>query len=258
MARRITPSFSVPRARKVAHEAAGEAIARAGGVVHLLQRKRRHGKDAAVVHHHGAVFAALDHQRLGAELEDMPRRAQQIVLVREHARLGVVDHQDLRVRQNLAQFGGRLLDPIVHGVERDHARLAVDLREHGMLQRGIDIGEEDVLGRAEGVRQLGLECGEDVQLGGQGDALVGIGAVAPGPEKRFARGVLQAGDIDAAALEDRGVGFGEIVADHADQIYVREVAGRHGKISRRAAQRALHLAERRLQRIERHRTHHKK
>ena len=130
--------------------------------------------------------------------------------------------------------------------------------EHGVLQRGIDVGEEDVLGRPEGVRQLGLERGEDVQLRGQRDALVGIGAVAPGPEKCLARGVLQAGDIDAASLEDRGVAFGEIVADDAHQIYVREVAGRHGKIRRRAAQRAFHLAERRLQRIERHRTHHKK
>ncbi len=127
-----------------------------------------------------------------------------------------------------------------------------------MLQRGIDIGEEDVLGRPEGVRQLGLEGGEDVQFRRQGDALVGIGAVAPGPEKRFPWGVLEAGDVDAAALEDRGVGFSEVVADDTYQIYVREVAGRHGKISRRAAQRALHLAERRLQRIERHRTHHKK
>src|SRR5438445_7978141 len=54
---------------KVTHEAAGEAIAGAGGVVHFLQGKRGDGKDAGVVHHHGAVFAALDDERLGAELE---------------------------------------------------------------------------------------------------------------------------------------------------------------------------------------------
>ena len=127
-----------------------------------------------------------------------------------------------------------------------------------MLQRGIDIGEEDVLGRPEGVRQLGLERGEDVQLRRQRDALVGIGAVAPGPEKGLPRARAPGRRYRCGALEDRGVASREVVADDAHQIHLREIARRHGKISRRAAQRAFHLAERRLQRIERHRTHHKK
>ena len=71
------------------------------------------------MHQHGAVFSALDDQRFGAELENVARGAQQIVLVRELARFRVVDHQDVGVLERLAQFLGRALDPVIHGVERD-------------------------------------------------------------------------------------------------------------------------------------------
>src|SRR5467141_1159772 len=53
----------VPVSRQVAHEAASEAVARAGGIVRLFQRKCRDAEDAALVHHHGAVFSTLYNQR---------------------------------------------------------------------------------------------------------------------------------------------------------------------------------------------------
>ncbi len=52
--------------------------------------------------------------------------------------------------------------------------------------------------------------------------------------------------------------LGEVVADDADEIDVREETRRHRKIRGRAAQRAVHLAERRFQSIERDRTNNEK
>ena len=57
-------------------------------------------------------------------------------------------------------------------------------------------------------------------------------------------------------LKDGGVPGGEVVADDSDEIHVREVTGRHGKIRGGAAQRAVHLAERRFHGIKRNRTNH--
>ncbi len=48
--------------------------------------------------------------------------------------------------------------------------------------------------------------------------------------------------------------FREIVADDADEIHVREMAGSDGKISRRAAEGAIHFAARRFDRVVRYRS----
>ena len=161
-----------------------------------------------VVHHHGAVLAALDDQRCGAQLENVPRRAQQIVLVREHARLRVVDHQDVACARSVSRSSA--------GVSRSSNSWcrAPPLRGLPLIcvqHRGCSVGSifarKTCLDERNALRQLRLEVGEDIQLRRQRDALVRIGAVTPGPEKRLSRGALQAGDIDAAALEDRVVAF---------------------------------------------------
>ena len=56
---------------QVAHEAAGEGIACSCRIMRLLQRKRRYAEDAALVHHHGAIFTAFDDQSRGTELENV-------------------------------------------------------------------------------------------------------------------------------------------------------------------------------------------
>src|SRR5260370_9825464 len=87
----------ITAASQVAHKAAGEAVARAGRVVRLFERKCGHAEDAALVHHHGAVFSTFHAQRGRPHLENGLRRAQQIVLVRKLARLRIIDHQDVHV-----------------------------------------------------------------------------------------------------------------------------------------------------------------
>src|SRR5437879_8397944 len=58
-------------AGQAAHETTGEAIARAGGIVNLLERIPRHGENGVVMHHHGHVLAALDHTSARATLENV-------------------------------------------------------------------------------------------------------------------------------------------------------------------------------------------
>src|SRR5208283_4757212 len=60
VAQRALVHFS--RACEVAHEAAGKAVSRAGGIVYFFQWERRHGEEKVFVHHNGAVLATLDYQ----------------------------------------------------------------------------------------------------------------------------------------------------------------------------------------------------
>src|SRR5215469_11988312 len=53
-------------ARQIPHEAAGEAIARAGGVEDLVEQVTGRHKVAVAMEQNGPVFAALDDQRFGA------------------------------------------------------------------------------------------------------------------------------------------------------------------------------------------------
>ena len=78
---------------EIAHETAGESVARAGGIVDFIERKCRNAKDPIVVDEHGAVFAALDDERFGAKLENLFRGAEEIVFVRELTSFRIVDHQ---------------------------------------------------------------------------------------------------------------------------------------------------------------------
>src|SRR5690606_32686135 len=81
---------------------------------------------------------------------------------------------------------------------------------------------------------------------------VEIVAVLAAPEERLLAGdPLQAIEIDVAAAEHRGVFFGEIVADDGDQIDLGEERGGDRKVSRRASDDAIDLAERCFECVER-------
>ena len=103
-----------------------------------------------------------------------------------------------------------------------------------------------------------MEIGEHVQLGRQRRALVHILAVAAGPEKRLALGVLQAREINLAAAKNGFVLGGEILADDGDQPDGREMAGGQSKIAGGAAEGAVNLSVRGFNAIERDRPHDQK
>ena len=80
------------RLRQVANEAAGEGVARAGGIHHVCQGKGRGEEDFVVLaKEQGAVLPFLDDQGLGAQGADFLGRLHQIQLPGEQARLLVVD-----------------------------------------------------------------------------------------------------------------------------------------------------------------------
>src|SRR6201999_639869 len=68
--------------------------------------------------------------------------------------------------------------------------------------------------------------------------------------------LLDAVGVDAALVEDGVLLVAEVVADRADHVHVREERSGQREVHRGAAEHALALAERRLYRVERDRSHH--
>ena len=79
---------------------------------------------------------------------------------------------------------------------------AFDLLEDVALQIGSDVGQENVFGVAEFFGELGLEVGEDVEVGDQGFAFIEMLGIFSGPEEGFAGSAFQAGGVNLAAVED--------------------------------------------------------
>ncbi len=60
---------------------------------------------------------------------------------------------------------------------------SLDLLQYAALQIGSNICQENVLGIAEFLRQLGIEIGENVEVGDQGFALVQMLGIFASPEE---------------------------------------------------------------------------
>ena len=245
-----------PRARQIAHETAGETVACAGGILHFFQRKCRHRKQEFLVHHDGAVLAALDHQGFRAHFEDFFGSARQVVLAGELASFVVIDHQHLDMFQRFLQLSGRTLDPVVHGVQTDDLRFARDLLQHGVLQRRIDVAQKNKCRVRVRFRQRRLEICEDIEVRSQSRALVHVLVVAPGPIECFPLGAFQALQINVLVFEDGHIFSRKIIADNSHQAHRREVTGGQREIAGGAAQKAIVLAVRSFNAIESHRADH--
>ena len=142
--------------------------------------------------------------------------------------------------------GAKIVDPVVHGVAAGELH-AVHLRAHAPLQRGLDVAEQEIRRGAVGFRQLGLEIGEDVEVGAQGGAVVHVGGVDAGPEEGLSAGdALQAVEIDFARGEEIEVFLREIVAHHGDDLDRGEIAGGERNVGGGSAQHAIDFAMRRF------------
>ena len=120
----------------------------------------------------------------------------------------------------MLEVGALDVDPEVHRVGRDE-RGRADLAEHVELERRIDVAEEDELGVAVRVGELGLEGREHAEPGVEGLAGREVGRVAADPVERLARRALDARDVDAERGELVEVLLREVVADHGDDRDVR-------------------------------------
>ena len=136
---------------------------------------------------------------------------------------------------------GVVLDPVIHGVAGDELHIGHGFAD-AALQDGIDVGEEEKLGVAVGVGNLGLECGEDVEIGLVGLGFVEIVEIGAFPEEAFAGGVLDAAGVDLAAVEDGLLLGAEVFADDGDDADIGKEAGGKGEMSGRAAQATLAAA----------------
>jgi hypothetical protein len=80
-----------------------------------------------------------------------------------------------------------VLDPVVHGVAGDELDVGHGFAD-AALEDGIDVGEEEEFGVAIGVGNLGLEGGEDVEVGDVGLGFVEVVEVGAFPEEALAGG----------------------------------------------------------------------
>ena len=125
-------------------------------------------------------------------------------------------------------------DPVVHGVtayQADSVHLAADVA----LERGLDITQKQVGLRAVRLRKLGIESGEDVEVGDQRCAVVHVVGIDSGPKEGLAGYPFQTLDIDPVGGERVEVWLGEIVTDDADNRDRRKIAGGQGAVGTCAA-----------------------
>ena len=86
---------------------------------------------------------------------------------------------------------------MVHRVAGDEDR-PLELVEHALLERGIDVGKEDVRRTADGGGDVRTEVGEHVQLERQRVPHVEVLVIPSRPAKRTPRPDLEPGEVDAA------------------------------------------------------------
>src|SRR5450759_2492076 len=232
-------------AGQISDEAAGEAIARARRVEDVFQQIARDHEVLALAEQDGAVLAALDHQRVRAHVHNLGGGAAQVVFARKQAGFAVVDQQEVPLLESFQQRRAEIVDPVIHRVAAGELDVA-HLPAHAALQIGLDIAQEEIRLGAVALRQLGIEIGENVEIGPQGLAIVHIGRVLAGPEKRLAGDAIQAAEIDLAGRQKIDVFLREIFADDADDFNLREIRGGEGDVRARSAEHAVYFSMRRF------------
>ena len=198
-------SASPPLRRDVADEAAGEAVARAGRVDDLGQRIGGQGEEALRRRTAPRRTCPAWPRRPAGPSSAAPRAA-----ARRSSALPVScsSSSSLRIRQSterivLIERVARDVDPQVHRVHRDEARAAALLAHARAAARAGCWPGRARRSPARRLRELGLEVGEDVEVGVVRDALVEVVAVLAGPEERLAAGhVLDVVGDGAARLQD--------------------------------------------------------
>ena len=239
--------------REIAHEAAGERVTGPRGIEDVLERIRRREEDFTFTEHERAVLALLHDDELRPAAHDPPRCLDEIVLLRELARLALVEGDEIDARQQLEELGTPALDPEVHRVARHQLR-PVDLRQDVELKARVDVPEKDIFRATEWFRNLGPEVREDAEVGLEGLGDVQVVAIAPAPTERSSLGVFESREIDTALRQRLELLHGVITADDADELHAAEMTRGRREERRRAAKDVLGFAERRLHRIERDRT----
>src|ERR1035437_7402472 len=242
-------------AGQIADEPAGEAIACARRVEDVFQQIARDHEVLAAAEQNGAVLAALDYQRVRTHVHNFGGGAAQVVLARKQAGFAVVDQQEVPLPESFQQRRAEIVDPAIHGVAAGELDVT-HLPAHAALQIGLDVAQKEIRLGAVALRQLGIEIGENVEIGAQGLAIVHIGRVLAGPEKRLAGDAIEAGEIDLARRQKIDVFLGEIFAHDADDFDLRVIRGGKGDVRARSAEHAVYFSMRRFDAVIGYRSNH--
>src|SRR6266567_143716 len=122
-------------------------------------------------------------------------------------------------RKRMAPYSPRLMTSVCGPrsmiLAAARRRLNSPESRHASLEVGLDVAEEKVGLGAIAVGQLGIEIGEDVEVGAERLAIVHIGRIFSGPEEGLAGNAIEAGEVDLAGGEEVDIFLREILADHA-------------------------------------------
>src|ERR1044071_4105191 len=132
-----------PLLGQVADEAARKAVARAGWIEDGLEQVPGHGEVRVFAKQHRAILAALDHQSMRTHAENRARGLPQIVVPGEHARLTVIDQQEIPSSDSCEQLFTKILDPEIHRVAASQANL-LHLRADAGLQARLNIPHHQI------------------------------------------------------------------------------------------------------------------
>src|SRR5690606_17809894 len=130
------------------------------------------------------------------------------------------------------------------------------LRKDVRLQARVNVAEQDILGLAICLGQLGAEVGEDVELSVERLARGEVRRILADPLEGLAARVFDAAGIDTALAQRCQYGGGEVGADHADHAHRRKQAGRDRGKRRGAADHVLEITARQLQVVQGHGANH--
>ncbi len=176
---------------------------------------------------------------------------------RQLAQLGVVEDQavDVLDRPHEVLAGG--VDPQVHRVERDEARVG-QLAAHVELQLRLDVRQEQHVAGARALGQLRAEPLEHAELRVERLPGVEVPAVLAAPEEGPPSGdALDVRDVDAAAAHHVELGLAEVLPDRTDHAHLVEERCGQREVDGRAAEHPLALPERRLDGVEGDRSNHR-
>ena len=228
---------------EISGEATRKGVARAGGVVNVLEREGGAAEKLGFgTEEEASVLAFLDCDIGGAHFADFFASFDEARFAGELAGFTVVKDEHVHTADEAGEgvFGD--VDPEVHRIRDDEARLA-DLVEHMVLEVWRDVGQEDDRGLAVGLGEGGGEGLENIQLHRAGLARVHVPHVFAGPAEGFSGNNLQAFEVDAAAAEEVDVLLREILADDADEAYRRETRCGNGAVGSGAAEEVFVFGE---------------
>ncbi len=187
-------------------------------------------------------------------LHDPARAGDDLALAREELHLGVVEDHAIDLGDRCDQRITRDVDPQVHRIQRDPARLLA-LPADVELQPRQDVREKEHVALLGGLGQLRVERLEDVQVGLERLARVHVLAVDALPEERLATlDVLDVVRDHAPAVQHGVLVLAEVVADRPDDAHLMKERRGEREMDGGAAEHPLAAAVRGLDRVIRDRS----